>query len=198
VTTTEAIVSIHVGPYRIVFSTREDFITMHLGIDLDSDFALPGIVSLELGIEWHDCAADDLSQWRGAFDELRGGSLVVPVSEASGAILFFSEVCRILRSIVLRQRFTTALRKRARRGFSGYPIETMAFYGLDDKLATTVAVGIVLTQGQEPAFLERWLSDVVDVRNNHDINEEIACSLAAQGRGRDADHDRLHETKPVG
>ena len=78
---------------------------------------------------------------------------------------------------VLRQRFTTALRKKPRRGFSGYPIATMAFYGPDDKLATKVAVGITLAQGQEPAVLERWFSEAVDVRNNHEISGEIVHFL---------------------
>ena len=81
------------------------------------------------------------------------------------------------RSTVLRQRFTTALRKKARRGFSGYPIATMAFYGTDDKLATKVAVGIILAQGHEPGALERWFSEAVDVRNNHDISEEMVRFL---------------------
>jgi hypothetical protein len=81
------------------------------------------------------------------------------------------------RSPVLRQRFTTALRKKARRGFSGYPIATMAFYGPNDKLATKVAVGIILAQGHEPAVLERWFSEAVDVRNKHDISEEIVRFL---------------------
>ena len=80
-------------------------------------------------------------------------------------------------STVLRQRLTTALRKRARRGFSGYPVATMAFYGSDDKLATKVAVAIILAQGQEPAVLERWFSEAVDVRNNHKISGEIVRFL---------------------
>ena len=81
------------------------------------------------------------------------------------------------RSTVLRQRFTTALRKRAGRGSSGYPVATMAFYGSDDKLATKVAVAIILAQGQEPAVLERWFSEAVDVRNNHEISGEIVRFL---------------------
>jgi hypothetical protein len=81
------------------------------------------------------------------------------------------------RSTVLRQRFTTALRKKARRGFSGYPVATMAFYGPDDKLATKVAVAIILAQEREPAVLERWFSEAVDVRNNHEISAEIVRFL---------------------
>lgn len=73
----------------------------------------------------------------------------------------------------LKDRFTKALRKKADRGFSGYPAATVAFYGPDDRLATKVAVGVVLAEDQEPAFLERWFSEGGDVRNDHDVNEQI-------------------------
>jgi len=35
-------------------------------------------------------------------------------------------------------------------------VATVAFYGADDKVAKKVAVGIILAEGKEPAFLERW------------------------------------------
>ena len=38
---------------------------------------------------------------------------------------------------------SSLLRKKARRGFRGYPVATVALYGPDDKLATKIAVGIV-------------------------------------------------------
>jgi hypothetical protein len=44
-------------------------------------------------------------------------------------------------------------------------------------LATKVAVGIVFAQGQEPTVLERWFSEAVDVRDNHDISEQIVRFL---------------------
>lgn len=75
--------------------------------------------------------------------------------------------------MALRERFTKALRKKADRGFSGYPIATLAFYGPNDMFSTKVAVGIFLAQGEEPAFLERWFSQDRDVRNDHDVNERI-------------------------
>ena len=91
VTTTDTVATIHVGRHRIVFSTPDDFATMHPGIDLDPHFALPGIVSLELGIERRDGTADYLAKGQIAFNEMPEGGLVVPASEANGAILFFSE-----------------------------------------------------------------------------------------------------------
>jgi hypothetical protein len=84
-----------------------------------------------------------------------------------------------------KERFTKALRKKADRGFSGYPVATLAFYGPDDTIATKVAVGIILAEDQEPAFLERWFSHGRDVRNDHDVNEEILQFI------------RSHEVKSV-
>ena len=40
VTTTDAVVSIHVGRHRIVFSTPDDFVAMHPTLELASDFPL--------------------------------------------------------------------------------------------------------------------------------------------------------------
>jgi Glyoxalase-like domain len=91
VTTTDAVACVHVGRHRIVFSTPDDFQTMHPGLDLDPDFPLPGIISLELGIDRRNRTADYLAQWQIAFNEMPDGSLVVPASEANGTILFFSE-----------------------------------------------------------------------------------------------------------
>jgi hypothetical protein len=89
VTTTDAVACVHVGRHRIVFSTPDDFLTMHPALDLDPDFPLPGIISLELGIERRERTADYLTQWRIAFAEMPDGSLTVPASEANGAVLFF-------------------------------------------------------------------------------------------------------------
>jgi hypothetical protein len=62
-----------------------------------------------------------------------------------------------------------ALREKARRGFRGYPVATVAYYGPDDSRATKVAVGIVHGEGQEPSALERWYSEESDVRFDHEI-----------------------------
>jgi hypothetical protein len=91
VTTTDAVAVVHVGDHRIVFSTPDDFLTMHPGLDPGADFPLPGIVALELAVADRDATADHLTQWQVAFDELPDGSLVVPAREANGTILLFSE-----------------------------------------------------------------------------------------------------------
>jgi hypothetical protein len=82
---------VHIGRQRLVFSTPDDFQTMHPGIEIDPGFATPGIVALELGVERLQHTIDYLTQRQVAFDEMPGGALAVPAREASGAVLLFSE-----------------------------------------------------------------------------------------------------------
>jgi hypothetical protein len=62
-----------------------------------------------------------------------------------------------------------ALRDKAKRGFRGYPVATIAHYGPDATQATKVAVGIILAEGAEPSALERWHSADSDVRFDQQI-----------------------------
>jgi hypothetical protein len=64
---------------------------MHPTLEINAEFPLPGIISLDLAIDRREHTANYLTQWQIAFDEMPDGNLVVPASEASGAILFFSE-----------------------------------------------------------------------------------------------------------
>lgn len=91
VTTTDTVATVHVGRHQIVFSTPDDFVTMHPKIDLDPDFPLPGIVAVDLGVARSDSTAEYFRQQRIAFDEMPDGSLMVPASAANGTILFFAE-----------------------------------------------------------------------------------------------------------
>ena len=91
VTTTDAVAVVRVGPHRITFSTKDDFLTMHPGLEIATGLTLPAMVALELGVARREATADYLTQWQIAFDELPDGSLVVPAREANGVILFFAE-----------------------------------------------------------------------------------------------------------
>jgi Glyoxalase-like domain len=91
VTTTDAVAVVHVGRQRLVFSTPDDFQTMHPGIEIDPGFSPPGIVALELGVERLQRTIDHLTQRHIAFDEMPGGTLAIPAREASGTVLLFSE-----------------------------------------------------------------------------------------------------------
>lgn len=90
VTTTDAVASVRVGDHRILFSTPDDFLTMHPGCDIDPDFPLPGVAALELAVADRERAADYLTQWHVAFDELPDGTLAVPAREANGVLLFLA------------------------------------------------------------------------------------------------------------
>jgi hypothetical protein len=68
----------------------------------------------------------------------------------------------------------SSLRKRTQQGFRGYPLATVAYYGPDNRFASKVAVGIILEEDGDVAFLERWFSQDQDVRTDPTINQEIA------------------------
>lgn len=71
------------------------------------------------------------------------------------------------------------VRKRARRGFRGYPVVTVAFYGPDDGRATKVVAALVPEQGAEPSRLERWIVADGDVRTDPFVAEAIAAFIRA-------------------
>ena len=73
----------------------------------------------------------------------------------------------------LKSRARAPLEKKARRGFRGYPVATVAFYGPSDELASKVAVGIVPVENAEADPLERWFSNDRDVRRDPTIGQEI-------------------------
>ena len=72
------------------------------------------------------------------------------------------------------------LRKKAKRGFRGYPIATVAFYGPDDRRASKVTVGIVADESGEVVGLERWFAEEADVRSDRDIGEAIEAFIRSR------------------
>jgi hypothetical protein len=75
--------------------------------------------------------------------------------------------------VKFRRYSDSPLKKKARRGFHGYPVATIAFYGPDDKRATKVAVGILHSEGAEPTALERWFVDEGDIRADPAVAGQI-------------------------
>ncbi len=70
------------------------------------------------------------------------------------------------------------LKKKAKKGFRGYPIATVAYYDPDNKRASKVTVGIVVGESEDDmAALERWYSEDGDVRLDRKINEEILAFI---------------------
>ena len=75
----------------------------------------------------------------------------------------------------IKHSFKSPLSKRAKKGFRGYPVATIAFYGPTAQQATKVAVGIVMREGSEPELLERWYAEEGDLR----FDEEVAYQISA-------------------
>lgn len=73
------------------------------------------------------------------------------------------------------------MKKAARRGFRGYPVATIAFYGPDESRATKVAVGIINEENAEPAALKRWFAEDQDVRSDLVMAKEILRFIQDHG-----------------
>ena len=75
----------------------------------------------------------------------------------------------------IKHKSNNPLRKRAKKGFRGYPVGTIAFYGPTAQRASKVAVAIVTIEGAEPDVLERWIAEDRDLR----FDEETAFQIGA-------------------
>ena len=91
----------------------------------------------------------------------------------------------------LRRRPRSPLEKQARRGFRGYPVATLAFYGPNDQRASKVAVGIVPAENAEPEVLESWFAKEADVRRDSAIGEEILAFIHQHGAKSVVMSDRI-------
>ncbi|MCK4303422.1 MAG: hypothetical protein KAY24_04225 [Candidatus Eisenbacteria sp.] len=65
----------------------------------------------------------------------------------------------------------------AQKGYRGYPIGTVAYYGPNDQVASKIAVGIVLEEAGPVEFMEKWLSPDVDVRHDAGIQDAVLAFL---------------------
>jgi hypothetical protein len=69
-------------------------------------------------------------------------------------------------------RLKKSLRKKAKQGFRGYPLATIAHYGPDGRKATKVVLSILASEGASPEPMKKWFSEE-DVRNDEQILGEI-------------------------
>lgn len=82
-------------------------------------------------------------------------------------------------------------KKKARGGFHGYPVATVAFYGPDDTRASKVAVSIIAKEGAHADPLERWFSEDVDLRKDPATKARIMAFIALHGAKSIAMMDRI-------
>ena len=73
------------------------------------------------------------------------------------------------------------LAKRAKKGFRGYPVGTIACYGPDDRRATKLVVSIVEHDGADPSEIRTWYTEDGDVRDTLEITEETVGFLERHG-----------------
>jgi hypothetical protein len=90
-----------------------------------------------------------------------------------------------------KRRSKSPLDKKARRGFRGYPVATVAFYGPDDRRASKVVVGIVPAEDREAEQLQRWFAEEGDVRQDATIGEEILAFIRDHGAKTVVTADRI-------
>ncbi|MGJ5817347.1 hypothetical protein [Paludibaculum fermentans] len=81
----------------------------------------------------------------------------------------------------MKGRTTAWLCKKAKRGFRGYPIATLAFYGPAVDFATKVVASIFPDEGCDPDPMERWFAQDTDVRTDPEIGEQVIAFVKAHG-----------------
>ena len=80
------------------------------------------------------------------------------------------------------ERARKRLSKRAKKGFRGWPLATVALYGPDDSTATKLTVGIVPAEDAEATDLRRWLSkEQTDIRDDIRVTEEVLAFITEAG-----------------
>ena len=79
------------------------------------------------------------------------------------------------------ERARKRLSKKARRGFRGFPVATVAFYGPDDTRASKLAVGIVPAENAEVTDLRRWFAEAIDIRDDTQVAEDVLAFIEAAG-----------------
>ena len=78
------------------------------------------------------------------------------------------------------------LEARARKGFQGYPMGIIAFYGPTDQIATKAVIGIVMKAGEPPEHIKKWIFEDGDLRKDVPAIKELfryiesheVCSVA--------------------
>lgn len=71
------------------------------------------------------------------------------------------------------------LERLARKGFQGYPLGIVAFYGYNDRVATKAVIGIVNSAGGIPEKIRKWVFEKGDLRKDVPSIKELFRYLEA-------------------
>ena len=91
----------------------------------------------------------------------------------------------------MREQARKRLAKKAKKGFRGFPVATIAFYGPDSHRASKLTVGIIMGENQEPVDLKRWFTEQGDVREDVHIAQEVLAFMEQFGVRSVAMVDRI-------
>ena len=65
------------------------------------------------------------------------------------------------------------LQKKAKEGFRGYPVGTVAYYGPDNTKATKLVASVLRFENDQDPIMKKWFSEVMDIRQDAEIMDEI-------------------------
>ena len=71
------------------------------------------------------------------------------------------------------------LERRAQKGFQGYPLGIVVFYGYNDKVASKAVIGIVNSAGGSPEKIRKWVFEEGDLRKDVPSIKELFRYLEA-------------------
>ena len=80
----------------------------------------------------------------------------------------------------MKKRPWHALQRKAKRGYRGHPLATIALYGPDDSLATKLVAAIVSHDGADPEPMRKWHA-LTDIRGEAAVLSELREFLAEHG-----------------
>jgi hypothetical protein len=72
----------------------------------------------------------------------------------------------------IKMKLRNKLIKESQKGFRGFPVGTVAYYGPDDQRASKVAVGIINFEGAKP-IMRKFFTETTDARFDERLTDEI-------------------------
>ena len=77
----------------------------------------------------------------------------------------------------IKKKTISPIMKKAKRGFRGYPVGTIALYGPDETRASKLVVGVIPSEDAEPSDIRKWHSDDTDLRKDMRVHSEVSDYL---------------------
>jgi hypothetical protein len=81
----------------------------------------------------------------------------------------------------MKRSWSADLRKKMGRGFRGYPVGTVAFYGPDDRFASKVVAAVIEEEHQPARILKKWFAEELDARIDSSVGDAVMDFLKQFG-----------------